>query len=163
MISEAENIIGNGGNGLSGNVVDDASGTVSVSEKNQERFSPVKNSLADETNETATTHYYPGPDGKSMFGFKDLSISGKLSVTTGTISIWLETFDDEDLVGGDWQPCNGAGYDHVSGSYQNVITVTNGTIQFKWDFDELNCDRYRVKMTTSSATNTVIVKERVKA
>lgn len=162
-ITEVESVIGNGGNGLSGDIVNDASGTVSVSEKNQERFSPVKGSLKDTTNETAATHYYPEADGKSMFGFKDLTISGKLSVTTGTISIYLETFDDEDLVGGDWQPCNGAGYDHVSGGYRDVITVTNGTVYFKWDFDNLNADRYRVRLVTSSATNTVIVKERVKA
>lgn len=163
MISEVENIIGNGGSGLSGNVVDDAAGVIKVAEQNQERFSPVKNSLADLTNVAATTHYYPGADGKSMFGFDDLTVSGKLSVTTGTISMYLETFDDEDLIGGDWQPCNGGGFDHVSGTYQNVITVTNGTVNFKWDFDELNADRYRIRLVTDSATNTVVIKERVKA
>ena len=120
----------------------------------------VSSSLADTTNVSAATHYYPSSTGGTMDGYKDQSLTGKFIDADGTLTLTLEVTNDEDT-SGDW---NGAYfYDNELNSTVNTKTVTNGTELFTLSVNNNNFRRYRWVVVASGATNTVILKERKKA
>jgi hypothetical protein len=108
-----------------------------------------------------TDHYYPGATGATMDGRKDLSISGKLVITTDTLTLSVEAMNDEDTASGDWIQVYG--YDDKNNTTANSWTVTNGTLTFAISFNNMNYRYYRVKLNATGATNTVIIKGRTKA
>jgi len=124
----------------------------------------IPNDMVDDVNLAAATHYFPSALGVATLPSKDLSFTGKIIDADGTIEITFEGTNDEDLAAGDWIPftMSGTRTDLGTGLHAS-ITVTNGTVTFGMDFDNLNYDYWRVKIVCSGATNTVIVKERNKA
>lgn len=121
----------------------------------------VQDSLVDTTNLAAATEYYPSAIGMSMDGFKDLSLTGKFIDADGTITMTIEATNDEDSTNADWVQIYG--FDSNGNAMVNTITVTNGTVTYALDFDNLNYSLFRIKLVTSGATNTVIIKSRRKA
>jgi len=118
--------------------------------------------LADTTNINATA-YYPSSTGQSMGGYRDLSFTGKLIDADGTLTWTLEGTNDEDTAAGDWIDVTSGGYrpdNHTAGNAS--IAVTNGTETYAIMFDNFNYRYYRVKVTQTGNTNTVIVKGRRK-
>jgi len=118
----------------------------------------VLTSGVDATNTGAGTVYYPGSTGLSMNGFVDMSISGKL-IDASSATITVEITQDEDLAGADW--VQAYGYDVKNNVMVTSFVTTNGT--FAWDFDNMNCNAFRIKVVYGSSTNTGIVKIRRKS
>ena len=120
------------------------------------------NSLAD-TTDISDTIYCPSSTGASMDGYRDLSLSGKLIDADGTLTLTVEAMNDEDTASGDWIDVTRGGYrpdNHTAGNAN--ISVTNGTETFSIMFDNFNYRYYRVKVTQTGNTNTVVVKGRRK-
>mgnify|MGYP001152442288 CR=1 FL=1 len=139
-----------------------ATQTLRVGEVNPITTHVVDESLVDTTNIAATT-YYPSSSGAAMYGYKDLSLTGKLVDADGTLVLTVEATNDEDTAAGDWHDVTRGGYrpdDNTTGNAS--ITVINGTETYAIDFDNLNYRYYRVKVTQTGATNTVIIKARRK-
>ena len=125
----------------------------------------VQDSLVDTTNVAAATNYYPSSTGMSMDGYKDFSLSGKFIDADGTMTLSIEATNDEDTTSADWIDISLLGIDSKTGI--NVInaamTVTNGTLTFGIEYNDLNYSNIRVKMVNDGATNTAIIKARRKA
>jgi len=125
----------------------------------------VQDSLVDTTNVAAATNYYPSSTGMSMDGYKDFSLSGKFIDADGTMTLSIEATNDEDTTNADWIDISLLGIDSKTGI--NVITaamtVTNGTLTFGIEYNDLNYSNIRVKMVNGGATNTAIIKARRKA
>jgi hypothetical protein len=125
----------------------------------------VQDSLVDTTNVAAATNYYPSSTGMSMDGYKDFSLSGKFIDADGTMTLSIEATNDEDTTNADWIDISLLGIDSKTGI--NVITaamtVTNGTLTFGIEYNDLNYSNIRVKMVNDGATNTAIIKARRKA
>jgi hypothetical protein len=114
--------------------------------------------IYDGTNLGAGTNYYPSATGAPMDGYTNLSFTSNLVDADGTITYSLEVTNDEDLTNGTWMPVYG--YDATLNAVVNTLTVTNGTLNSAWDFDNLNVNGWRVKVVTSGSTNTVVIKSR---
>ena len=125
----------------------------------------VQDSLVDTTNVAAATNYYPSSTGMSMDGYKDFSLSGKFIDADGTMTLSIEATNDEDTTNADWIDISLLGIDGKTGI--NVIsaamTVTNGTLTFGIEYNDLNYSNIRIKMVNDGATNTAIIKSRRKA
>jgi len=141
---------------------DKATDTSKVGVTNPNGLQVIEESLVDDTNIAATTHYYPSSTGMTMLGFKDLSISGKLIAAGGeTNTMTVEVTNDEDT-GGDWIPVYG--YDDQNNVTVNSWLADAATLEFAISFNECNYKRVRVAVIVSDAVaNTVIVKARRKA
>ena len=117
----------------------------------------LQESIVDTTNISASTHYYPASTGKSNSGYKNGSISGKFIDADGTVTLTLEVTNDEDLSSADW---NGVYfYDDNSNATVNSLSVTNGTLLISASINNNSFSNYRWVVTTSGATNTIILKE----
>lgn len=114
--------------------------------------------IYDGTNLAAGTNYYPSSTGASMDGYKNLSFTSNLVDADGTITYTLEVTNDEDLTNATWMQVYG--YDATLNATVNSLSVTNGTLNTAWDFDNLNCNAWRVKIVTSGSTNTIVIKAR---
>lgn len=117
---------------------------------------PSNQDTVDTTNSTATTHYYPSATGDEMGVYNHLSISGRLSDTTG-VTLTVEVTNDEDTTNANW--AQAYGYNIVTNSTVNSIAATTGTT-FALQFTNLNFAHYRVKVVNQHATNTTIIKSR---
>jgi hypothetical protein len=124
----------------------------------------------DTTNETATTHYYPSATGQTQDGYSDFSATIKVIDGDGTVTITLEGTNDEDTTSGDWHDITTAlGCDASNNpAYRNTTgnlsyTVTNGTMTLALSAPRLNYASVRWVAVFSGATNTSILKGRVKA
>lgn len=140
---------------------DASSDSMKTSELNPMNLHYLPLDLADTTNVTVADHYYPSATGTSMDGYKDLSISGKLIVDTDAITLTLEATNDEDTASADWVQVYF--YDDKTNSTVNSISVTGGTVTYAISLNNMNYSSYRVKVVVGNASNTVIVKGRVKA
>jgi len=139
--------------------------TVATTSHRSEEVDPLSSqyisaSLVDTTNVSAATHYYPSATGGTMDGYQDQSLTGKFIDADGTLTLTLEVTNDEDT-SGDW---NGAYfYDNELNATVNSKTVTNGTELFTLSANNNNFRRFRWVVIASGATNTVILKQRLKA
>jgi hypothetical protein len=120
-------------------------------------------SSVDTTNVAAGTNYYPSSDGQLMFGYKDLSLTGKFIDADGTITMTIEVTNDDDATPANRDWIQIYGYDVKNNTTTNSWTVTDDTLTFAVDFDNLNFKYYRVVMVNNGATNTAIIKQRLKA
>jgi len=116
--------------------------------------------LLDTTDLAADTHYYPAATGGEIGNNKDLSLSGKFIDADGTFTMTIEATDDEDTASADWIQVYG--YDDKNNATTNSWTVTNGTLTFALSFNNINYNYYRVKVVNDGATNTAIIKARLK-
>lgn len=132
-----------------------------VINQSPDRLSYVADSILDTTNIAAATNYYPSSTGMSMDGYKDMSLTGKFIDADGTMTLTVEVTNDEDTTNGDWIQIYG--YDSKNNTTANSWSVTNGTLTFAVDFDNLNYSYYRIKMVNDGATNTGIIKMRRKS
>lgn len=125
----------------------------------------VQDSLVDTTNVAAATNYYPSSTGMSMDGYKDFSLSGKFIDADGTMTLSIEATNDEDTTNADWIDISLLGIDSKTGInvITSAMTVTNGTLTFGIEYNNLNYSNIRVKMVNNGATNTAIIKARRKA
>lgn len=125
----------------------------------------VQDSLVDTTNVAADTNYYPSSTGMSMDGYKDFSLSGKFIDADGTMTLTVEATNDEDTTNADWVDISLLGIDSTTGIkvIASAMTVTNGTLTFGIEYNNLNYSNIRVKMVNDGATNTAIIKARRKA
>jgi len=114
--------------------------------------------IYDGTNLAAGTNYYPASTGASMDGYKNLSFTGKLIDADSTVTLTVEVLNDEDDSAGDWVQIYG--YDLKNNTTVNSIAASHATTTFALKFENLNCSKYRVKIITGDATNTVIIKQR---
>lgn len=130
-------------------------------DQSPDRSSYIQNSLIDTTNVAAGTAYLPSATGFSQDGFKDFSLTGKFIDADGTITMTVEITNDEDQVNADFIQVYG--YDTKNNAVVNSWTVTNGTLTFAIDFDNLNYSYMRIKIVNDGATNTMIVKSRQKS
>ena len=121
---------------------------------------PFHRSLVDTTDLAAATHYYPRTTGAALGDYSDLTLSGKFIDADGTVTMTIEATNDEDRTSGDWIDVTPTGLDAKDNTDGKAsVTVTNGTVTFGWKFVDLGFRFYRVKLVTSGATNTVIIKE----
>jgi hypothetical protein len=127
------------------------------------RLAPIRESLEDTTNLATDTYYYPSSQGASMLGFNDLTIDGKIIASaTGTIDLYIEMTNDEDLATGEWQIVYV--YSDVDNTVINNLSIANATKKFGLSANNVNYDRYRVALEVDFGTgNTVIIKSRKKA
>ena len=118
--------------------------------------------LVDTTNVAAATNYYPSSTGRSLDGYKDLSLSGEFVDADNTVTMTVEVTCDEDATNANWVQVYG--YDNNSDTNVNQITVTNGTVDYALSFENAGSFKYfRVKIVTGGATNTIICKGKLKA
>jgi hypothetical protein len=115
----------------------------------------------DTTNITDATNYYPSSLWMSMDWFKDTSISGKFIDADGTMTMTIEATNDEDAVNATWVQIYA--YDTKNNVMANSWTVTNWTLTFAIDLDNLNANLFRIVMINSWATNTAEIKLRRKS
>jgi hypothetical protein len=133
-----------------------------VEEQDPLNYQFVNNAInVDTTNVSATTHYYPDSSGYLIDDYKDFSLSGQLVDADGTLTLSVEVTNDEDAATANWIQVYG--YDDESDTNVNSITVTNGTITPALSFNEINFRYLRIVLIASGATNTVILKGRLKA
>lgn len=130
-------------------------------DQSPDRSSYVQDSILDATNITAATNYYPSSTGMSMDGFKDMSITGKFIDADGTMTMTVEASNDEDSATADWVQIYG--FDTKNNAIVNSWTITNGTLTFAIDFDNLNYSLFRIVMINNGSTNTGIIKMRRKS
>lgn len=121
----------------------------------------VADSIVDTTNQATGLAYFPSAAGMSHDGFRDLSLTGQFVDADGTITAWLEVTNDEAAATGDFRKIYGA--DDMNGVAINQISVTNSTLNFALNYENLNYSFVRVAVYPTSATNTIIVKMRRKA
>lgn len=113
-------------------------------------------SIADAVN-VPTGTYYPDAAGEKLDVFHHVSLTGQLiDGAAETTTLTVEATNDEDGV--NWVQIYG--YDSRVHAWVNQQTITNGTLDFAWDFDYLNYKFIRCLITTTAATNTVIIKSR---
>ena len=106
--------------------------------------------LLDATN--PATQDLPSSSGLQMLGYQHLALNGVL-ITANTISIQVFGSSDPDVV-----PANMAwvalyGYSHGINAYTNIISCTNTTVTYAWDFDYLNHTYVKVVFTNGAAAN----------
>jgi len=118
----------------------------------------IEESIIDTTN-VANGTYYPSSSGRTFGSYRNLSFTGKLIDGAGeTTTLTLEATNDEDTTNADWIQVYG--YDPKNNLAVNAHSVTNETKTFTWDFDDFNYKYFRLKITATAATNTVIIKMR---
>jgi hypothetical protein len=110
----------------------------------------ISETLLDATNPATQT--LPSDAGLQMLGFQHLSLNGVL-ITAGTISIQVYGSSDPDVV-----PANMAwallyGYRADTNTVTNIISCTNTTVTYAWDFDYLNYAFIKVVFTNTGAVN----------
>jgi hypothetical protein len=137
----------------------------STSDKVSEVF-PLNSQVAitsrvDAVDIAAATNYYPSSSGATMDLYSDLSASGKFIDADGTVTLSLEVTNDEDPATADWVKAYFR--DDKNDINVNEITVTDGTVTFAVHAVNCNYKYYRWVVVNDGATNTVILKERVKA
>jgi len=132
-----------------------------VTEANPISTHYLNQSLVDTTNVSAATHYYPSATGGSMDGYKDMSLTGKFIDADGTLTLTLEVTNDEDRLFTD--TASVYFYDDELNATVATKTVTNGTELFELSVNNCNFRYYRWVVVASGATNTVILKNRLKA
>lgn len=135
--------------------------TIAVAESDPLDQRYLNENILDDTNISATTHYYPSATGETMDGYADLSLTGKLIDADGTLTLTLECTNDEDTSGGDWVSVYF--YDDKNNATVNSQTVTNGTLTMAISANNNNFRYFRWAVVASGATNTVILKQRRKA
>ena len=119
----------------------------------------VNNSVdVDTTNVTAGTHYYPSSTGGTMDGYKGSSLTGKLLDLDDTLTLTLQVSNDEDATNADWNDVYF--YDDNAGSNTNSKSCSSSTTLLSLSMNNNFFRRYRWKLVVSTATNTVILKER---
>lgn len=119
--------------------------------------------IVDTTNLPIGSNYYPSSSGMSNDDYKDTSITGKLIIGSGnSITMTVEATNDETIDGStDWVQI--FGFDTKNNTTANSWSVTNGTLTFAVDFDNINYSKVRVKIVPTTNVNTAIVKMRRKA
>lgn len=133
-----------------------------VTAQSPDKASYVQDSILDTTNVAAGSFYYPSSTGISMDGYKDMSLTGKFIDADGTITATVEATNDEDIANADWVQIYGQ--DSKNSNFLiNNLTVTSGSLSYAWVFPNLNYSSVRVKVSCSTATNTVIIKMRRKS
>lgn len=118
----------------------------------------VTDDYADTTNINSGSTYYPSSAGTSMDGYKNLSLTGKLIDADGTITAAVEATNDDDYTNGDWVQIYG--FDTKNNMMTNILTTSSSSLTYAWDFDNFNYQYYRILVSASTATNTVIIKGR---
>ena len=126
------------------------------------RESPARRLLVNETNLAANDYYYPSPGGAELekgcvlaFGIKAI----------GGVTVTIEAAMGEKRTDGtdpDWVDITNAFLDLNTGL--NVSTSVGDASTDRTTIIQLNgadVDKYRVKVTTADATNTVKIHERV--
>jgi len=140
----------------------DAQKTVTQNPLNQQI---VEESIADTTN-VADNTYYPASTGMSLDGYKDFSLNGQLIDGAGeTTSLTVETTNDEDTTNGRWVRAYGVLTTDIGGTLlldtaAAIVSATNQTTDYSWEFDNINARYIRLKIDATAATNTVIIKSR---
>jgi hypothetical protein len=122
-----------------------------------------QDSLIDTTNTAAATIHLPSATGMSIDGYKCVAISGKAIDVDGTVTITIEETCDEDAATADFIDTTPSWHNEKAAPNTGIgasITVTNGTVDFKIIKHLCNATFIRVKVVTSGATNTVIIKMR---
>lgn len=114
--------------------------------------------LVDTTNLLAGTYYYPGANGDTVDSYGDLSISGILTNSTGTITMTVEVTNDEVLAGANWVAI--AGYDMKNSVMVTSQSAVSTSKTFAWDFG-MSFANYRVKIVTDTTADVVIIKGRL--
>lgn len=114
--------------------------------------------IYDGTNLAAGTNYYPASTGASMDGYKGLSFTGKLIDADSTVTVTIEATNDEDATNADWIQVYFT--DVKNDTTVNSISVSDGTTTFAIKLTDFNYSLFRVKVVTTDATNTVIIKQR---
>lgn len=118
----------------------------------------LETSLVDTTN-VSTSTYYPSATGLAVGAYRNLSITGKLIDGVGeTTTLTWEATNDEDTANADWVQFYA--YNSVTDTTVLNASATNQTTLFAIDFDNINYAFIRFKITTTAATNTVIIKMR---
>jgi hypothetical protein len=111
---------------------------------------PISETLLDATN--PATQDLPSSSGLNMLGFQHLSLNGALT-TANTISIQVFGSSDPDLVPANMSWVALYGYSHGINAYTNIISCTNTTVTYAWDFDYLNHTYVKVVFTNGAAAN----------
>jgi hypothetical protein len=118
-------------------------------------------SLADTTDVAAGDNYYPAATGGSMTGYRDLSLTGSITNPNATDYVVTQACNDADTTTGDWITIYGL---NSAGVLASGITCASTTTPFSLLYKDLGCfSNYRVKYTAGDATNTVIIKAKLKA
>ena len=106
-----------------------------------------------------TATYFPGIGGIAIGEYHHISLTGQLIDGAGeTTTLTVEGTNDEDVTTANWVQVYG--YDSRTHTWVNQQTITNGTLVYAWDFDYINYKFLRCLITTTAATNTVIIKAR---
>jgi hypothetical protein len=141
--------------------IDKTTDTQKVTIQNPEAYMCSQDPFVDTTLVVASTYYYPDSNGMSMDGFSDLSLSGYISNTGGTVVVTLEVTNDEAPASTDWVQIYG--YDPETDTVVNSFSFTAAN-NFAWVFNRLNFYSVRVKYVVANATaETIIIKLRRKA
>lgn len=111
---------------------------------------PISETLLDATN--PATQDLPSSSGLNMLGYQHLSLNGSLT-TANTISIQVFGSSDPDLVPANMAWVSLYGYSHGINAYTNIISCTNTTVVYAWDFDYLNHTYVKVVFTNGAAAN----------
>jgi hypothetical protein len=121
-------------------------------------------SLVDQSDLGIGSRNYPSDNGFEVKPHKDFSLTGRMNDPDGTMTLTIEATNDDDLVTGIWHDITISGYrPDLNQTDFTSITVTNGSIDFAFDFDGVNYDRLRVKVVNDGATNAISLKSRWKA
>lgn len=116
-------------------------------------------SVFDGTNVANNTYFNMGLMGTLVGKFRHISFTGRLIDGAGeTTTLTIEATNDEDLNNANWVQVYG--YDARVYAWVNQQTITNGTLDYAWDFDYWNYKFIRARIQTTAATNTVIIKAR---
>lgn len=141
--------------------IDVTTDVMKVIDQAPDRSSYVIDSLLDTVNLAAATNYLPASTGISMDGFRDMSLTGKFIDADGTFTMTVEATNDEDSAAATWVQIYG--FDTKNNAMVTSWTVTNGTLTFAIDFDNLNYSLFRVVVINNGATNTAELKCRRKS
>jgi len=115
-------------------------------------------SVADVIN-VPTGTYFSSALGEDVGLYRFISATGCLIDGAGeTTTLTIQGTNDEDRIGANWATVYG--YDSINHLWVNQMTITNGTLVYAWDFDYWNYKFMRALITTTAATNTVIIKAR---
>jgi len=102
---------------------------------------------------------FPNASGIALGEYHHISLTGSLIDGVGeTTVLTVEATNDENPTTANWVTIYG--YDSRVHLWVNLQTITNGTLVFAWDFDYVNYKYARLRIVTTAATNTVIIKAR---
>jgi hypothetical protein len=133
-----------------------ATQSIRTEEINPMWFGDLPEELENTTNIPIDTHHYPGPNGYSLTGVKNISLIGEMSIGGGSnITLKVQVSNDPSLASGSWEYLGDGFRADTNTTGISQIAVSGTTESFILNHDSSNYAFLRYEVVNDNATNSI--------